>query len=210
MTPDEMVAQIESRGVTDRLVLRAMRTVPRERFVPERLSRNAHDDGPLPIGHGQTISQPYIVAYMTELLRVGPGSRVLEIGTGSGYQTAVLAELAGDVFSVEVVPALARSAEDILRALGYSNVHVLCGDGGLGWPEHAPFDRIMLTAAPPQVPPAVIAQLAVDGRLVAPVGPPGHTQWITLLERTISGVTEQRTIAVRFVPFNRATAEPAG
>lgn len=196
-----MIARIESRGVTDPRVLGAMRAVARERFVPSRLAENAHDDGPLPIGHGQTISQPYIVAYMTELLRVRPESRVLEIGTGSGYQTAVLAELAREVLSVEIVPSLAESAEEVLRALGYTNVKVLCGDGSLGWPEHEPFDRIMLTAAPEQVPRAVIEQLAVGGRLVAPVGPLGHTQWITVRDKTASGVDERQTIAVRFVPL---------
>ena len=201
MTRGDMVAHIESRGILDRRVLDAMRAVPRERFVPAQLAGHAYDDGPLPIGHAQTISQPYVVAYMTELLQVTPESRVLEIGTGSGYQTAVLAELAGEVFSVEIVPPLAATAGDVLHALGYTNVHVRCGDGALGWPEHAPFDRILITAAPERIPPAVSDQLAIGGRLVAPVGPTGDIQWVTLAERTSVRLEERQTIAVRFVPL---------
>jgi protein-L-isoaspartate(D-aspartate) O-methyltransferase len=178
-----------------------MRAVPREHFLPPHLAESAYDDGPLPLGHGQTISQPYVVAYMTELLRVAPEYRVLEIGAGSGYQAAVLAQLAREVFTVEIVPPLARSAEKALRALGYDNVAVLEADGSLGWPEHAPFDRIMLTAAPESIPPAVLDQLAIGGRLVAPVGPCGGTQWITVATRTAAGIAEHSTIAVRFVPF---------
>jgi protein-L-isoaspartate(D-aspartate) O-methyltransferase len=195
--------QIVRRGVADPNVLAAMRKVPRERFVPIDQSRQAYDDTALPIGRGQTISQPYIVAYMSELLGVGRDHRVLEIGTGSGYQAAVLGELAREVYTIEIVPELAARATDTLRSLNYTNVHVRLGDGYAGWPERAPFDRIIVTAAPEKLPDPLIAQLALGGRLVAPVGGT-DAQWITVVERTQAGVTEQRTIPVRFVPFVRA------
>ena len=198
--------QIRDRGVTDLRVLDAMRKVPRERFVPPELASRAHDDGPLPIGFGQTISQPYIVAYMTEILGVAPEHRVLEIGTGSGYQAAVLGELARQVYSIEIVPELAARAESVLKALGYANVTVRAGDGYAGWPELAPFDRILLTAAPEQIPQPLLDQLAPGGRLVAPVGPQGEAQWITVIDRTPSGLAEKRTIPVQFVPFTRRPA----
>ncbi len=167
----EMVrTQIETRGVGDPLVLAAMREVPRHRFVPEEFVLQAYDDHPLPIGEGQTISQPYIVALMTELLRPGPDSRVLEIGTGSGYQAAVLAEICSEVWSIEIVAPLGRRAESLLDALGYENVHVQIGDGYRGWPDQAPFDGIIVTAAPDHVPQPLLDQLAVGGRLVIPVG----------------------------------------
>jgi protein-L-isoaspartate(D-aspartate) O-methyltransferase len=195
-----MVAeQIEARGVTDPAVLRAMRTVSRHEFVPVRLRRDAYGDQPLPIGHGQTISQPYIVALMTELAAVKPGDRVLEIGTGSGYQAAVLAELGGQVRSIEIVAPLARSAAETLRRLGYARVQVRHGDGYRGWPEAAPFDAIVVTAAPPEVPAALLAQLAPGGRLVIPVGT--GAQELRLLVRTPSGVETRRSVPVRFVPM---------
>ena len=195
--------QLRSRGILDERVLEAMRTVPRERFVPPHLASRAYDDGPLPIGEGQTISQPYIVAYMAEALHVGPGHRVLEIGTGSGYHAAVLGQLAREVYTIEIVPALARAATALLKDLGYANVHVREGDGYAGWPERAPFDRILVTAAPEQVPQPLIDQLAAGGRMVIPVGRQGQTQWMTILEKGENGVTRQETIPVQFVPFTR-------
>jgi protein-L-isoaspartate(D-aspartate) O-methyltransferase len=195
--------QIRDRGVTDVRVLDAMRKVPRERFVPAELASRAYEDGPLPIGQGQTISQPYIVAYMTEVLGVTAAHTVLEIGTGSGYQAAVLGELAKQVYTIEIVPELAARATATLKSLGYGNVTVREGDGYAGWPERAPFDRILVTAAPEQIPQPLIDQLAVGGRLVAPVGSQGDTQWITILEKTPQGVVAKRTIPVQFVPFTR-------
>ena len=200
----EMVErQIRQRGVSDERVLDAMRTVPRERFVPAGQVDRAYDDGPLPIGFSQTISQPYIVAYMTEALGVAEGHKVLEVGTGSGYQAAVLGKLAREVFTIEIVPELARGAAATLMTLGYSNVHVRDGDGYAGWPEHAPFDRIMVTAAPAEIPQPLIDQLAPGGRLVLPVGAQGATQWMTIVEKTDRGIVERRTIPVQFVPFTR-------
>ena len=195
--------QIRQRGVTDARVLAAMERIPRERFVPAQEATRAYDDTPLPIGEGQTISQPYIVAYMSELLNVAPDHRVLEIGTGSGYQAAVLAELAKEVYSIEIVPALAQQAAATLASLGYENVHVREGDGYAGWPEHAPFDRIILTAAPEKVPQPLLDQLADGGRLIAPVGGQLDTQWITVVDNREGGLVERQTIPVRFVPFTR-------
>jgi protein-L-isoaspartate(D-aspartate) O-methyltransferase len=198
--------QIRQRGVTDARVLEAMRAVPRERFVPPALLAQAYDDGPLPIGSGQTISQPYVVAYMTEALRVEPSHKVLEVGTGSGYQAAVLSGLVREVYTIEIVPELARRAEAALTALGITNVRVRTGDGYAGWPEQAPFDRIMVTAAPEMLPQPLIDQLAPGGVLVAPVGAQGGPQWMTIVEKTSRGVVERRTIPVQFVPFTRAPA----
>ncbi len=195
--------QIRQRGVADTRVLDVMRTVPRERFVPAEAVPRAYDDSPLGIGFGQTISQPYIVAYMTEALAVQPTHRVLEIGTGSGYQAAVLGSLAREVYTVEIVAPLAKTASRVLSDLGYANVHVREGDGFAGWPEHAPFDRIMVTAAPDEIPQPLIDQLAPGGRLVIPVGSQGDTQWMTIVEKTAMGVAERRTIPVQFVPFTR-------
>lgn len=195
--------QIRARDVRDPRVLEAMRTVPRERFVPPALAARAYDDTPLPIGQGQTISQPFIVAYMTEALGVEPSHKVLEIGTGSGYQAAVLGELAATVYTIEIVPELARSAAATLESLGYENVHVRAGDGYAGWPEQAPFDRIMVTAAPEEIPQPLIDQLAPGGRLVIPVGEQGRTQWMTVVEKTDRGIAHRRTIPVQFVPFTR-------
>jgi len=197
--------QIRQRGVTDARVLDVLRAVPRERFVPEDAVARAYEDTPLAIGFGQTISQPYIVAYMTETLDVRPSHRVLEIGTGSGYQAAVLSLLARQVYTIEIVPALAKRASTVLGELGYANVQVREGDGYAGWPEHAPFDRIVVTAAPDQIPEPLVEQLAAGGRLVIPVGSQNQTQWITIVEKTSVGVAERRTIPVQFVPFTRGT-----
>ena len=193
--------QIAARGVGDERVLAAMRDVPRHLFVPPAMRSQAYEDHPLPIGHGQTISQPYIVAYMTEVLRLKPTSRVLEVGTGSGYQAAVLGKVAGQVYTVEILAPLAESASKTLASLGYTNVHVRVGDGFAGWPEHAPFDAIMVTAAPEEVPPPLIEQLAVGGRLVVPVG--RVVQQLTLIEKTPKGLVTERKMPVRFVPLVR-------
>ena len=195
--------QIRSRGIADERVLDAMRSVPRERFVPEVVASRAYDDEALSIGHGQTISQPYIVAYMSEALGVLEHHRVLEIGTGSGYQAAILGQLATEVYTIEIVPELASGAESTLRELGYGNVHVRAGDGYAGWPDQAPFDRIMVTAAPEQIPQPLLDQLAIGGRLVAPVGAQREAQWITIADKTGQGIVQRRTIAVYFVPFTR-------
>jgi protein-L-isoaspartate(D-aspartate) O-methyltransferase len=182
-------------------VLDAMRTVPRHLFVPEARRRDAYGDFPLAIGHGQTISQPYIVAFMTESLDVGPADRVLEIGTGSGYQAAVLSLLAKDVYTIEIVEPLAAAARATLSSLGYRNVHVRTGNGYLGWPEHAPFDRIMVTAAPDEVPPALVQQLKIGGLMAIPVG--SAYQELRILRRTRTGLETLRTMPVRFVPMVR-------
>jgi len=176
-----------------------MRKVPRHELVPRNVRAQAHADRPLPIGEGQTISQPYIVAYMTEQLGLKGGERVLEVGTGSGYQAAVLAELAAEVYSIEIVPALARRAAADLARLGYRNVTVREGDGYRGWPEKAPFDAIMVTAAPPEVPAPLIDQLKAGGRLVLPVGE--SYQELLLITKDERGVKRQRLIPVRFVPM---------
>lgn len=195
-----MVAgQIRARGVQDPDVLRAMENVPRHRFVPESVRSRSYADTPLPIGLGQTISQPYIVAYMTEAAGITRGKRVLEIGTGSGYQAAVLGELAGEVYTIEIIPELADGARRVLGELGYENVFVKTGNGYLGWPEHAPFDAIVVTAAPDEIPKALIDQLAVGGKMVIPVGT--TFQEMTVLTKTPEGVTQKRTLPVRFVPM---------
>jgi protein-L-isoaspartate(D-aspartate) O-methyltransferase len=191
--------QIEDRGVRNRSVLRAMRSVPRHRFVPEALQSRAYADEPLPIGFGQTISQPYIVAYMTEALSLAGNEKVLEIGTGSGYQTAVLAETSREVCSIEIIPLLAEAASERLSAMGYGNVFVRCADGAGGWPDRAPFDRIVLTAAPLTVPEPLFEQLAEDGLLLAPVG--GFHQQLVRITRQGGGLTRQTLIPVRFVPL---------
>ena len=194
---------IASRGVTDEGVLEAMRTVPRHLFVPPDYLDMAYNDHPVPIGYGQTISQPYIVAWMTELLELQPGEKVLEIGTGSGYQAAVLAELEGvEVYTIEIVPELAEIAANRLDELGYSEVRVMHGDGYYGWPEYAPFDAIIVTAAASHVPPPLIEQLKPGGRMVIPVGAQFMTQLLLLLEKGEDGEIVTRQIgAVRFVPL---------
>jgi protein-L-isoaspartate(D-aspartate) O-methyltransferase len=191
--------QIRARGVRDPAVLAAMAKVPRHLFVPEGLRRESYADEPLPIGEGQTISQPYIVAYMTEALGLKGGEKVLEIGTGSGYQTAVLAEIAGTVWTVEIVEALARRARTILDGLGYANVRYRVGDGSAGWPEEAPFDAIMVTAAAARVPGTLEDQLAVGGRMVVPVGT--EAQELQLIRRGKAGFKRESLLAVRFVPL---------
>ncbi len=205
-----MVAeQLERRGVRDEAVLAAMRTVPRHLFVPDDLRDQAYEDRPLPIGGGQTISQPYVVAAMTEALQVGAGDRVLEIGTGCGYQAAVLAEVASEVFSVEVIPRLADAAAARLQRLRYTTVQVRCGDGSLGWPEAAPFDGIVVACGAPEVPPALLRQLAPGRRLVIPVGPAGDVMDLLVLEKDTEGSFRRRTLMpVRFVPFVSPPSAP--
>ena len=195
--------QIEARGVRDERVLEAIRTVPRHLFVPPDLQDQAYLDQPLPIGEDQTISQPYIVAFMTELLRPEPGDVVLEVGTGSGYQAAVLSGLVRQVYTIEIIPSLARTAEQRLKQLGFDNVTVKAGDGYLGWPEQAPFDGILVTAAPPEIPSALLAQLKRGGRMVVPVGKSGRTQNLMLLEKskTSDQIVGRTVIPVRFVPM---------
>jgi len=189
------------RGIQDPRVLAAMERVPRHSFVDAKQQPLAYGDFPLPIGYGQTISQPYIVAVMTELLHLEPQSRVLEIGTGSGFQTAVLAELAAQVYSVEQVPQLYAQAEERLTALGYRNVHLRCGDGYYGWPEYAPYDAILVTCAPDHVPPPLIEQLGNEGRMVAPIGPVGGEQHLVLVTRRGEHIQQRAMLAVAFVPL---------
>ena len=191
--------QIATRGVRDEHVLTAMRKVPRHLFVPVELQAEAYADHPLPIGENQTISQPYIVGLMTELLKVHPGDRVLEVGTGSGYQAAVLSAIGCQVYTVEIRAALARTAEARLHDLGYQNVHVRSGDGYGGWPEGAPFAAIIVTAAPERIPEPLQQQLAVGGRLVIPVG--SFYQQLKVITREAQGLSERNVIPVRFVPM---------
>ncbi|MGH7893115.1 MAG: protein-L-isoaspartate(D-aspartate) O-methyltransferase [Candidatus Binatia bacterium] len=198
--------QLETRDVRNARVLAAMRKVPRHEFVSGELQAHAYEDTPLPIGHDQTISQPYIVALMTELAALGPDARVLEVGTGSGYQAAILAELARDVYTIEIVAPLARSAEGTLRRLGYDHVHVRAGDGYRGWPEAAPFDAILVTAAPHTVPAPLLGQLVVGGRLVIPVG--RADQQLEVHQRTSAGFEVRRVAPVRFVPMTGEAAQP--
>lgn len=200
---NRMVSEdIELRGIHDAAVLKAMRATPRHLFMPENVRAQAYEDRPLPIGHGQTISQPYIVAYMTERLDVRKQHRVLEIGTGSGYQAAILSQLAGEVYSIEIVPELAKRGAETLRGLGYRNVTVREGDGYAGWPEKAPFDRIVLTASPAEIPAALIDQLKPGGRLLGPVGRTVFSQSILIVDKGMDGKTTARSVLpVRFVPM---------
>jgi protein-L-isoaspartate(D-aspartate) O-methyltransferase len=191
--------QIEARGVRDARVLAAMRRVPRHEFVPLQQRAYAYEDRPLPIGHGQTISQPYIVAVMSEALELDGSEKVLEIGTGSGYQAAVLAELAAEVYTIEIVAPLASRAASDLKRLGFEKLHVRAGDGYRGWPEAAPFDAIIVTAAPDHIPQPLVDQLAVGGRLVIPVG--RMFQELVLITRDEQGVRHEDLLAVRFVPM---------
>jgi protein-L-isoaspartate(D-aspartate) O-methyltransferase len=193
--------QVAGRGVRDPDVLAAMRAVPRHLFVPDDLQQAAYDDSPLPIGFGQTISQPYMVAYMTDLLRVNVRSRVLDVGAGSGYQTAVLAELAGEVYAIERVAALEVEARERLTTMGYDNVTVLLGDGTGGWAEHAPYDGIMVAAAAAQAPPPLLDQLAEGGRLVIPLGEAHRDQTLTIYERHGADFAVERALRCRFVPL---------
>jgi protein-L-isoaspartate(D-aspartate) O-methyltransferase len=201
----EMVArQIAERGVRDQRVLSAMRKVPRHEFVSDSEKRHAYRDTPLPIDEGQTISQPYIVALMTELVQPDPSDRVLEIGTGSGYQAAVLAEIVRHVYTIEIEPTLARQAGEVLQKLGYRNVTLRTGDGYGGWAEHAPFDIIVVTAAPDHIPQPLLDQLKAGGRMVAPVGPVHSTQELRVFEKDATGkVTSKNVTPVRFVPLRR-------
>jgi protein-L-isoaspartate(D-aspartate) O-methyltransferase len=198
--------QIESRGITNARVLAAMTKVPRHKFVPEHLADAAYEDHPLPIGYNQTISQPYIVALMTELLQLQPGARVLEVGTGSGYQAAILAEVGAQVYTLEILEPLAKTSAELLQRLGYTSVQVKQGDGYLGWPEHAPYDAIIVTAAADHVPPPLVVQLKRGGRLVIPVGEGQAQQSLLLVEKGADGnVTTQNVAPVLFVPLTRET-----
>ena len=197
-----VINTIESRGISDPDTLRAMRAVQRHKFVDPSTIRQAYADRPLPIGHGQTISQPYIVALMTELLQVSPGDVVLEIGAGSGYQAAVLAEIVEQVFTIEIVPALAELSTQRMKDLGYDNVTVKGGDGYFGWPDHAPFDGIIVTAAATHIPPPLVEQLKPGARMVIPVGPPMQVQTLMLVEMQEDGTVRQQSLMpVRFVPL---------
>jgi protein-L-isoaspartate(D-aspartate) O-methyltransferase len=191
--------QLRARDITSARVLDAMQKVPRHLFIPEAQRHDAYGDYPVPIGHGQTISQPYIVAFMTQALDVRPTDRVLEIGTGSGYQAAVLAELVKEVYTIEIVEPLAERAQATLSSLGYRNVHVRPGNGYLGWPEHAPFDRVIVTAAPDDVPPALVEQLKIDGIIAIPVG--DIVQELRIMRKTAKGLETLETLPVRFVPM---------
>lgn len=202
---EQMVrSQLERRGISDQATLQAMRRVPRHRFVAESLAGEAYADRPLPIGFGQTISQPYIVAYMTEVVTPGPGRRILEIGTGSGYQAAVLAATGAEVFSIEIIPELAGTAAERLRRLGFEAVRVKAGDGYFGWAEHAPFDAIIVTAAAEFIPPPLLTQLRDGGRMVIPVGTPFFVQTLMQVEKRGTEITTRSLMPVRFVPFRRA------
>jgi protein-L-isoaspartate(D-aspartate) O-methyltransferase len=206
---NEMVEhQIAARGVKDERVLSALRKVPRHLFVPAAEAPHAYDDRPLPIGSGQTISQPYIVAFMTEQLHLTGKEKVLEIGTGSGYQTAILAAMAAKVYTIEIRPELAKAADERLKRLGITNAEVRAADGYRGWPEAAPFDAIIVTAAPEKIPPPLLEQLGPAGRMVIPVG--GFYQELKIIERSGSGFVERSVLPVRFVPFvGEAEGKPA-
>lgn len=193
--------QLLGRDITDQDVIEAMERVPRHEFVPKEYRKQAYADHPLPIGFGQTISQPYIVALMTQLLKLKPEYRVLEVGTGSGYQAAILGELCSEVYTVEIIEELAKSAKERLERLGYDNVHVKHGDGYYGWKEHAPYDAIIVTAAPDHIPPPLVAQLKDGGRMVVPVGPPGGYQTLWLVEKKDGEVTTRNITGVVFVPL---------
>ncbi|HSW40199.1 MAG TPA: protein-L-isoaspartate(D-aspartate) O-methyltransferase [Acidobacteriota bacterium] len=197
--------QLEGRDIVDTLVLKAMRAVPRHEFVPENMIPLAYNDSALPIDMGQTISQPYIVAFMTQALNLQGTERVLEIGTGSGYQAAVLAEIVPEVYSIEIIPELLKQADTVLDRLGYTNISTKAGDGYLGWPEHAPFDRIMLTAAPRKVPQPLLDQLKVGGILIAPVG--DINQELVIYEKGETGVSRRSVLPVRFVPMTGKAEE---
>jgi protein-L-isoaspartate(D-aspartate) O-methyltransferase len=200
----KMVAdQIESRGISNPSVLKAMREVPRHLFVPPEYINDAYGDYPLPISHGQTISQPYIVAYMTQYVNPSRNKKALEIGTGSGYQAAVLAEIVDKVYTIEIVDELAREADSKLKMMGYTNIMVRSGDGYGGWPEYAPFDIIIVTAAADKIPEPLIEQLADGGRLVIPVGKPNGIQELKLVTKKRGKIQIERLIYVRFVPFKR-------
>ncbi|MCX8057737.1 MAG: protein-L-isoaspartate(D-aspartate) O-methyltransferase [Ignavibacteria bacterium] len=196
-------SQIKARGITDESVLDAMRKVPRHLFVPKSRISEAYYDGPLPIGYGQTISQPYIVAYMTEVINPKKCRKVLEIGTGSGYHAAVLAEIVDSVYSIEIITELYKEAKERLEKLGYKNIKLKNGDGYYGWKEHAPFDAIVVTAAAEFVPPPLIEQLKEGGKIVIPIGSPFFTQTLVLVEKREEKIYSKNLMPVRFVPFVR-------
>ena len=201
---EELVLEtIEKRGVTNKAVLKSMRTVKRHLFVPENNVPNAYEDRPLPIGFGQTISQPFIVAYMTEVINPKPEFKVLEIGTGSGYQAAVLAEIVKEVYTIEIIPDLGNAAAERLKNLGYDNVNVKVTDGYFGWPEHGPYDAIVVTAAAEFVPPPLLDQLKDGGKIVIPIGSPFMNQMLMLIEKKGKKVTTKNLMPVVFVPFTR-------
>lgn len=200
----KMVAeQIQARGISNKYVLEAMLKVPRHNFVPQNEINYAYADRPLPIGYGQTISQPYIVAYMTEVIEPRPPQRLLEIGSGSGYQAAVLAEIVSEVYSIEIIPELGNAASARLKKLGYQNIEVKISDGYYGWQEKAPFDAIVVTAAVEYIPPLLIAQLKDGGKMVIPVGSPFFVQTLTLIEKKDGQITAKSLMPVLFVPFRR-------
>ena len=205
---DMVHQQIEERGIRQPEVLRAMETVPRHVFVPAEQRDRAYGDYPLPIGWGQTISQPYVVALMTELLDLDKGDKVLEIGTGSGYHAAVLSRVAGEVYTIEIIEELGRQARETLGGLGYGNVHVRVGDGYQGWPEHAPYDAIILTAAPTKIPQPLLDQLKVGGRMVVPVG--SFLQDLQLITKTPNGIEKKTVAPVRFVPMTGEAQKKPG
>jgi protein-L-isoaspartate(D-aspartate) O-methyltransferase len=197
--------QIAQRGISNELVLKAMKKVPRHLLVPDKIRSYAYEDRPLPIGEGQTISQPYIVAYMTELIEPRPEMRVLEIGTGSGYQAAVLAEIVKEVYTIEIMEGLGKRAEMDLKSMGYKNIHVRIGDGYKGWPEKAPFDAIIVTAAPEEIPQPLLDQLAEGGRLIIPVGQEGKVQKMVMARKVKGKIKTSYLSNVMFVPFLRDT-----
>jgi protein-L-isoaspartate(D-aspartate) O-methyltransferase len=201
---ENMVArQLQNRGITHKATLNAMGKVERHHFVPDAYQKRAYDDGPLPIGYGQTISQPFIVAYMTQLVEPQPGHRILEIGAGSGYQAAILAEIASRVYTIEIIPELGDRARRLLEKLGYDNVEVISGDGYYGLPDHAPFDAIVVTAAAEYIPPPLIEQLKDGGKMIIPVGSPFLVQNLMLVEKKGERITTTNLMPVRFVPFTR-------
>lgn len=195
--------QIKARGIKDKAVLHAMRSVQRHRFVPQSYAAEAYADTPLPIGYGQTISQPYMVAYMTEILKPGPQMKVLEVGTGSGYQAAVLAEIVREVYTIEIVAEHGELAAARLKSMGFDNVRVKVGDGYQGWEEHAPYDAIIVTAGAETVPPPLLEQLKEGGRMVIPVGSPNRVQTLRLIEKKNGKAVTKDMMPVRFVPFTR-------
>ncbi len=195
--------QLKARGITDKATLSAMTSVPRHLFVPDEMKKYAYADGALPIGNKQTISQPYIVAFMTQELQLQPEDKVLEIGTGSGYQAAVLAEIVANVFTIEIIEALGNQAKNLLASLKYDNIQVRIGDGYNGWPDEAPFDAIMVTAGAKDVPQPLVDQLAEGGRMIIPVGSTPHNQKLILITKKNGKISRENRLAVRFVPFTR-------
>ncbi|MBA7612862.1 Protein-L-isoaspartate O-methyltransferase [subsurface metagenome] len=205
---EQMVrVQLEARDITDERVLTAFRKVPRHAFVPDSYQTGAYGDFPLPIGENQTISQPYMVAIMTQLLKLKGDEKVLEVGTGSGYQAAILGELAAEVYTIELLSGLAETAEKRLDSLGYTNVHVKAGDGYLGWPEAAPFEGIIITCAPEKLPQPLVEQLAIGGRLVVPIGPQHHAQTLTIYTKQDTGLAKRYEGGCYFVPMRGLVEE---